>query len=59
MFYCAQADKKLFELFDKAKVKYVKMRSEDREYIRLNLGQTRDTILRAVTRINKIDKGGK
>ena len=56
MFYCAAADQKLFDLFDKSDVKYIKFKVKDQEFIRLNIGQTSQVIYDSVKRISKKDR---
>jgi len=56
MFYCAQVDDKIMELFSKADIFFVQFENEGKKYMRLNLGQTYSTIYEAVQRINKADR---
>lgn len=56
MFYCAKVDEKVFKLFDKAGITYVKMNYQGDDMIRLNVGQTYGIIKQAVKRIKKVDK---
>lgn len=56
MFYLFQADKKMFKLFDKAGIIYVKLSDEDKQYIRLNIGQTAEVLTDAVKAVLKTDR---
>lgn len=57
MFYCAKVDKKVFDLFDKAGIIYLKLNYQGDDMIRLNIGQTYGIIKQAIKRIKKVDGG--
>lgn len=56
MFYCVQTDQKMFDIFDKAGVKYVRIDKGSRKFIRLSLGQTCDILSKAVKAVKNIDR---
>lgn len=57
MFYCAEIDDKLFDLFDRAGIQYVVFnRKNGNKMIRLNIAQTNEIIKKAVDSILKIDR---
>ena len=55
MFYCAEVDNKMFDLFYKANIHFIQFELEGKKFIRLNIGQTSDILTKAVKAINKID----
>lgn len=55
MFYCAEVDDKMLNLFNKANVHHIQFEIDDKKFIRLNIGQTRDILTKAVKAIKKID----
>ena len=55
MFYCAEVDQKILDIFDLANVKYVVLKEGSEQYIRLNIGQTSDILNKLVNRIQSID----
>jgi len=57
MFYCAEVDQKMVDLFEKANIGCVVFDLKDRLLLRLNMGQTSDILQKAVKRLNKIDRG--
>lgn len=56
MFYCAQVDQKMLELFDRANVKYITLALENKILVRLNIGQTSDILNKAVQSVLKADR---
>lgn len=56
MFYCAEVDDKMFDLFDRANVTYVKLNKGDTQMIRLNIGQTHDILTKAVKSVLNADR---
>lgn len=56
MFYCAQVDQKMYDLFDNSNIKYVKFDYQNNQFIRLNIGQTSDILQKAVKQIKKTDR---
>lgn len=56
MFYCFEADDKLFDLFDRADITYVRLNDGNNDLIRLNIGQSNDIIKKAVERILLTDR---
>lgn len=56
MFYCAQADEKIFDIFYKANIHFVQFENDGDRFIRLNLGQTSDILIEAIKRIGKADR---
>lgn len=56
MFYSAEVDDKMFKLFDSANIEYKKFNIEEKQFIRLNIGQTHGIINQAVKNILKKDK---
>ena len=56
MFYSAEVDLKMYELFQRAEVKFVPLSYDDKLLIRLNIGQTNDILKKAVKAIQKTDR---
>ena len=56
MFYCFEADGKLFDLFDRANITYVRLNDGNNDLIRLNIGQTNDILKKAVKAVLKADR---
>lgn len=56
MFYCAEVDQKMYDLFQKAEIKYVPLSYEGKQLIRLNIGQTNGILTKAVKAIQKSDR---
>jgi len=56
MFYCSQVDQKMLDLLDKCNINYVTFNSEGNKFLRLNIGQTSDILLKAIKRIQKVDR---
>lgn len=56
MFYCAEVDQKMLDLFDRANIKYVSFDTENKKLIRLNIGQTHGILEKAVKAIEKADR---
>ena len=56
MFYCAEADQKMMDLFTKCDIFFVQFEVAGRKYMRLNLGQTSDILIETVKRIGKADR---
>lgn len=56
MFYCAQADERIFDIFYKANIHFVQFENDGDRFIRLNLGQTSDILIEAIKRIGKADR---
>jgi len=56
MFYASEADDKMFDLFNRANIKYVKLNNGKNDLIRLNIGQTNVILEKAVKSITKADR---